>query len=100
MQTIENETRRFFVKRTVLMLVGSFTLADNALATCFNKCDTIMESCYRIDCDECIACGECYEECPHEAIYYVDKCYVIDHLTCTCCGTCASVCSVGAIKRN
>lgn len=50
---------------------------------------------YRIN-DECIACGQCLEECPADAIIEGDDKYEIDPEKCTDCGSCAEVCPVDA----
>lgn len=52
---------------------------------------------YKIDPDQCTACGTCIDECPVEAISPGDV-YVIDPTICTECGTCADVCPVEAIS--
>lgn len=50
--------------------------------------------------DECVACGECEEECPTKAISEGDPTYVIDPAKCVECvgfhdeSQCASVCPV------
>ena len=47
---------------------------------------------------ECIACGNCAEECPPEAIKEGnDTKYVIDQNKCVECGTCVDTCPQGAI---
>src|SRR4030067_820605 len=38
--------------------------------------------------DRCIACGDCVEACPVEAIAIGDKIAVVDQETCVECGTC------------
>ena len=48
---------------------------------------------YKINADECIACGSCESECPAEAISEKDGKYVIDADK---CGACAEVCPVDA----
>ncbi len=50
---------------------------------------------YRIN-GSCIACGNCLEECPADAISEGDPIYVIDPVKCTACKKCASVCPVDA----
>jgi ferredoxin len=54
---------------------------------------------YRIDPDECIACGACEPECPEEAISEGDGVYVIDESLCKDCGACEEVCPVGAPSK-
>ena len=51
---------------------------------------------YKINADECIACGSCESECPAEAISEKDGKYVIDADKCVDCGACAEVCPVDA----
>lgn len=51
---------------------------------------------YKINPDECTACGSCIGECPVEAISEGDV-YKIDPEICTDCGACADVCPVEAI---
>ncbi|MCD6169040.1 MAG: 4Fe-4S binding protein [Candidatus Latescibacteria bacterium] len=46
--------------------------------------------------EECIACGQCADECPVEAITEAGDIYVIDPELCTECGACADVCPVEA----
>ena len=53
---------------------------------------------YKIDPEECTACGACFDECPVEAISEGDDFYKIDPDTCTDCGACADVCPVEAIS--
>ena len=48
--------------------------------------------------DECIACGNCADECPVEAISEGDGKYNIDADACIECGTCADACPTGAIE--
>lgn len=52
---------------------------------------------YKINADECTACGSCAGECPVEAITPGDT-YTIDATICTDCGTCADACPVSAIS--
>jgi len=49
-----------------------------------------------IDPDTCIACAECAEWCPSDAIA-VDDAAVIDGDACIGCGECIAVCRVGAV---
>jgi ferredoxin len=51
---------------------------------------------YKINPDECTACGTCIDECPVEAISE-GSVYKIDADICTECGACADVCPVEAI---
>ncbi len=50
----------------------------------------------RIDPETCIACGECAEWCPEDAII-VDGSAAIDGDACIGCGECIAVCRVGAV---
>ncbi len=51
---------------------------------------------YKINVDECIACGACEAECPEGAISENNGTYVIDPAKCQDCGACADVCPTGA----
>ena len=51
--------------------------------------------------EECIACGECMEECPNDAIVESEELYFVDPNKCTECEgksekMCASICPVDA----
>lgn len=56
---------------------------------------------YRIS-NDCVACGTCIDECPMDAISYIETArkYSIDPELCIDCGTCASVCSHKAIHKG
>lgn len=45
--------------------------------------------------DECIACGDCVDECPTDAITAGDI-YIIDADACIDCAACNDVCPVDA----
>lgn len=47
--------------------------------------------------DACIACGNCSDECPVDAITE-GEIFVIDPDICIDCGACAEVCPVEAIS--
>lgn len=49
-----------------------------------------------VDKEKCIACGECVEVCPVEAIEIVDEMAQVDD-TCTLCGLCVDSCDYQAI---
>ena len=49
-----------------------------------------------VDGEKCVACGECVEVCPVEAIDIVDEVAQVDD-TCTLCGLCVDACDYGAI---
>ncbi len=49
-----------------------------------------------VDEEKCIACGECVEVCPVEAIEIVDEMAQVDD-TCTLCGLCVDSCDYQAI---
>ena len=55
---------------------------------------------YRIDTNECIACGICAGGCPVDAIKDGGSCFIIDASGCIDCGACADACPVGAPKDN
>lgn len=46
---------------------------------------------------KCVACGACIENCPVEAIKYVDKKAKINPKICIGCASCIAICPVGAI---
>ena len=52
---------------------------------------------YRINQDDCLACGACAHSCPMGIIAESDSCYVIDADQCIDCGSCAETCPVDAI---
>ncbi len=54
---------------------------------------------YKINAEECIACGACADGCPVEAISAGDA-YSIDPDKCIDCGACADTCPVGAPKAE
>ncbi len=54
---------------------------------------------YKINPDQCSACGTCIDECPVEAISAGDV-YVIDPAVCIDCGSCADVCPLEAIEAE
>ena len=52
-----------------------------------------------VDCDKCIGCGVCEENCPFGSISVVDGCAVVDD-TCTLCGTCVNGCEPEALHME
>ena len=54
---------------------------------------------YKIDPEECTACGSCMEECPEDAITEGDDFYTITD-ACIDCGSCVEVCPVDAISEG
>ena len=52
---------------------------------------------FKIDPENCTACGACADECPVEAITTGDKFYSIDADSCIDCGACESTCPSEAI---
>jgi ferredoxin len=48
--------------------------------------------------EECIACGECEENCSFKAIYQHDEQFIIDHTKCDVCGDCYTICPSNAIE--
>jgi ferredoxin len=54
---------------------------------------------YKINENECTACGTCAGDCPVEAIIPGDV-YTIDPAICTDCGTCSDSCPMSAINPD
>jgi NAD-dependent dihydropyrimidine dehydrogenase PreA subunit len=54
---------------------------------------------FKIDPENCTACGSCTDECPVDAISAGDV-YTIDPDVCIDCGACESVCPTEAIHSN
>ncbi|MCK8824008.1 indolepyruvate ferredoxin oxidoreductase subunit alpha [Fuchsiella alkaliacetigena] len=50
--------------------------------------------------DECVACAECLQECPVEAIVEGEEKYDVDEEECVDCGNCAEVCPIEAIYEE
>jgi uncharacterized protein len=50
----------------------------------------------RVDEEACVACGECAQWCPSDAIA-VEETAVLDEQVCIGCGECVAVCRVGAL---
>ena len=48
--------------------------------------------------DECVACGECMENCSFKAISQRNGKYVIDPTRCDVCGDCYTVCPSNAVE--
>jgi NAD-dependent dihydropyrimidine dehydrogenase PreA subunit len=48
--------------------------------------------------DECLMCGACEAECPHNAISAAESYYIIDPELCQDCGSCVEVCPNEAIR--
>ena len=46
----------------------------------------------------CIHCGECFANCPEDAIFDEADEYVINRTLCNVCGRCVEVCPAGAYK--
>ena len=53
----------------------------------------------RINADECIACGDCFEACTFKAIIAGEP-YQVDGARCDDCGSCHQVCPQGAIELS
>ncbi len=51
-----------------------------------------------VDSDLCVACGNCADACPQDAITIEDVC-VIDASKCVECGVCIDECPSGAISE-
>jgi ferredoxin len=50
------------------------------------------------DADSCIACGDCVERCPMEALTMKDDSLSFDESKCIGCGLCSSACTTGSLK--
>ena len=50
-----------------------------------------------IDQEECLACGECEERCPMDAVVEKDDVFAVERDNCIGCGVCTISCSVEAI---
>jgi ferredoxin len=48
--------------------------------------------------EECIGCGECYENCSFKAIQQHDDQFWIDTVKCDVCGDCYTICPVDAVN--
>ena len=48
--------------------------------------------------EECIACGECEENCSFKAIYQHDDKFIIDQTKCDVCGDCYTICPNNAVE--
>lgn len=51
-----------------------------------------------VDCDRCLACGECAERCPFGAIAVQEDWAAVDFAACMGCGVCIDVCPQGALS--
>ncbi len=71
----------------VLLMLGLF----------FISCKKLTGASYEIDETSCVACGQCYDVCPHNAIDYDGDKPVIISSKCVSCGKCADVCPENAI---
>ncbi len=54
---------------------------------------------FKIDPEECTACGLCMDVCPSDAIKEGDDFYTIDAELCDDCGTCVDECPSDAISE-
>jgi ferredoxin len=59
--------------------------------------ETFNEAGARINPDECIACGECFDACSFKAIIPGEP-YQVDGSRCDECGSCFQVCPQDAVK--
>ena len=55
---------------------------------------------YKIDTDNCVACGACIDACPEGAIIETASVYSIVAEKCVDCGACESTCPNGAISTG
>lgn len=79
--------KRFIPLLLVVLMLAGFVIS----------CNKLTGSTYEIDADACLACGECYDACPHNAIEYDGEKPVIIQSKCKSCGKCADVCPEDAI---
>ena len=49
--------------------------------------------------DNCVACGNCADACPHNAIT-IDDIAIIDASKCVDCGSCIDECSSDALVKE
>ena len=84
----------FFRHQILLVLVFDKLNVSYKFVECLIKNFNKMS--YKINENECTACGTCVGDCPVEAITPGDV-YTIDPTLCTSCGTCADSCPVSAI---
>jgi MinD superfamily P-loop ATPase len=88
--------KKIIIKIFLFMLVFSFLIYGcKRLPTSANAANS--SDIYEIDQNSCIACGQCYDVCPHNAIIYQNEKPVIVQSKCKRCGECVSVCPVDAI---
>ena len=52
----------------------------------------------KVDANLCVACGNCAEVCPQDAITIADVC-TIDASACVECGLCIDECPSGALSE-
>ncbi len=74
----------------ILIIIFTFLLVIAA-------CKTATSYTYQVDQDSCIACGKCFEACPHNAIIYQGEKAFIIQSKCQQCGQCVAVCPEKAI---
>ncbi len=55
---------------------------------------------FRIDPEKCIACGQCFRNCPEQAISPENDKYTLDPEKCQKCGLCQANCPVEAISGS
>ncbi len=53
---------------------------------------------YKIDTENCVACGACIEACPEGAVLEKDSVYSITADKCIDCASCETACPNGAIS--
>jgi len=86
-----------FLDKFVIMYTDGRFAADNEKFSGYKRRNLPMA--YKINAEECIACGACADGCPVEAISAGDA-YSIDPEKCIDCGACADTCPVGAPKAE
>lgn len=59
-----------------------------------------MSDCIKIDHNECIGCGICVKDCPHQAIKVKDGKADMVLTNCMECGHCVAICPKAAISMN
>lgn len=62
--------------------------------------ETFNQAGARINPDDCIACGECFDTCTFKAILQGEETYKVDGSRCDECGSCSLVCPQDAVQLS